>query len=77
MNLSKTKVKKLQSVLNAGIRSIYDIYDRSADVISFYKKAHILPVEKRIFFKVCDHLFQSDPWIGADVSPRVGSNEQK
>ena len=21
------------------------------------------------------HLFQSDPWIGADVPPRVGSNE--
>ena len=53
MNLSKTRVKKLQSVLNAGIRFIYDIYDRNTDLSPFYKKAHILPVEKRIFFKVC------------------------
>ena len=53
MKLSKTRVKKLQSVLNAGIRFIYDIYDRNTDLIPFYKKAYILPVEKRIFFKVC------------------------
>ena len=48
MNLSTTRVKKLQSVLNAGIRFIYDIYDRNTDLSPFYKKAHILPVEKRI-----------------------------
>ena len=39
--LSKTRVKKLQSVLNAGIRFIYDIYDRNTDLIPFYKKAYI------------------------------------
>ena len=45
MNLSKTRVKKLQSVLNAGIRFIYDIYDRNTDLIPFFNKAHLLPVE--------------------------------
>ena len=52
-NLPKKRVKKLQSVLNGGVRFIYNIKDRNEDLIPYYKKAHILPIEQRLFFKVC------------------------
>jgi exonuclease III len=52
-NLSKTRLKKLQSILNGGVRFIYGVTDRNVDLIPYYKRAHILPVDKRIFFKVC------------------------
>ena len=40
-------------MLNAGIRFIYNIHDRNEDLLPYYKKAHILPIEQRVFFKVC------------------------
>ena len=52
-NLPKKKLKKLQSVLNGGVRFIYNITDRNEDLTQYYKKAHILPVKQRLFFKVC------------------------
>ena len=52
-NLPKKRLKKLQSVLNGGIRFIYNITDRNEDLTPYYKKAHILPIEHRLFFKVC------------------------
>ena len=52
-NLPKKRLKKLQSVLNGGVRYIYNITDRNEDLTPYYKKAHILPVEQRLFFKVC------------------------
>ena len=42
--------------MNGGIRFIYNVTDRiirNVDLIPYYKKAHILPIEQRIFFKVC------------------------
>jgi len=53
MNLAKKRLKKLKSVLNSGVRFIYNIKDRSEDLIPYYKKAHILPIEQRIIYKVC------------------------
>ena len=53
MNLAKKRLKKLKSILNGGIRFIYNVTDRNVDLIPYYKKAHILPIEQRIFFKVC------------------------
>ena len=53
MNLAKTRLNKLRSILNGAIRFIYNIKDRTEDLIPYYKKAHILPIDQRIFFKVC------------------------
>ena len=53
INLKKTLLNKLKSILNGAVRFIYNISDRSTDLVPYYKKAHILPVEQRIFFKVC------------------------
>jgi len=53
MNVTKTRLKKLTSVLNNGIRFIYNIHDRSENLLPYYKKAHILPIKDRVFFKVC------------------------
>lgn len=53
MNLPKTRLNKLKCVLNGAVRFIYNIKDRSEDLTPYYKKAHILPIDQRIFFKVC------------------------
>ena len=53
MNLPKTRLNKLRSTLNGAVRFIYNIEDRTTDLVPFYKKAHILPIDQRIFFKVC------------------------
>ena len=53
MNITKKRLKKLGSVLNTSIRFIYNINDRCEDLIPYYKKAHILPIQQRILYKVC------------------------
>ena len=53
MNLPNTRLKKLGSLLNNGVRFIYNVTDRDIDLLPYYKKAHILPIKERIFFKVC------------------------
>ena len=53
MNLPMVRLKKLKSVLNAGVRFIYNIHDINEDLLPYYKKAHILPIEQRVLFKVC------------------------
>lgn len=47
------RLKRLRSVLNNGARFIYNIHDRNEDLLPFYKKSHILPIEQRIFFIKC------------------------
>ena len=49
----KSVLKKLQSTMNSAIRFIYNIKDWSVSLIPYYKKAHILPLELRIKYKVC------------------------
>ena len=53
MNLPQTRFRKLCSVLNSGIRFIYNIRDRQADLLPYYIKAHILPMKQRVQFKIC------------------------
>ena len=53
MNLPKTRLNKLRSTLNSAVRYIYSIKDWTEDLLPYYKKAHILPLDERIFFKVC------------------------
>ena len=49
---SKTLIKKLQSIINASVRFIFNlgIYD---PVSQYCKQCHILPVKYRIMFKSC------------------------
>ena len=51
-------IKKLQRVMNAGIRFIYDIRKRQ-HVTPYLKMAHFLPVIYRIKFKLCLLVFKS------------------
>ena len=56
-NIPKYLINKLQRVMNASVRFIYDI--KKHDHISYYlKKAHFLPVKKRIEFKLCTLVFK-------------------
>ena len=52
-NIPMKRLKKLKSILNGCVRFIYDINYKHDDLMPYYKKAHILPVEQRVFFKVC------------------------
>ena len=52
MNVCKTRLKKLQSVLNSCVIFIYNISDMGIDLLPYYKMSHILPMNDRIFFKV-------------------------
>ena len=53
ISLPMKSLKKLKSVLNAGVRFIYSIEDYEVDLVEYYKRAHILPIEERIRFKIC------------------------
>ena len=53
IHLAKKRIKKRTTVLNMAVRFIYNITDRKIDLIPYYKKAHILPIEMRILHKVC------------------------
>jgi hypothetical protein len=56
-NIPKYMINKLQRVLNASVRFIYDI--KKHEHISYYvKKAHFLPVRKRVDFKLCTLVFK-------------------
>lgn len=56
-NISKTLLNKLQSVLNACVRFIFDL-PTNADVKQFARSAHILPVHSRILYKLCTIVFK-------------------
>ena len=52
--LPKTLIKKLQGILRNCIRFIYNLdLKRGEDLDAYFLQAHILPVDKRIEFKVC------------------------
>ena len=53
IKIKKTLLNKLKSILNGAIRFIYNISDRSICLVQYYKKAHILPIEQRITYKIC------------------------
>ena len=51
-NVPGYNVKKLQRVINAATRMVYDVKKR-AHITPFIKKAHFLPAKFRIKFKLC------------------------
>ena len=51
--VNKTVLKKLQNAVDDAVRFIYGIQDYGVDLVPSYKKAHILPVDMRIKYKVC------------------------
>ena len=51
--LPKKLTNKLQTVLRSCIKFIYKIDGRGEDLDVYFQKAHILPIEYRIQFKVC------------------------
>ena len=53
VSLPMKYLKKLKSVLNSAIRFIYNINDRDEELLPYYRRAHILPIEQRIHFKIC------------------------
>ena len=46
-------LRKLEKVLNACIRFIYDISLFNHDLIDYYVDSHIMPIEYRIKYKLC------------------------
>ena len=53
IGLNVSILKKLQSTINSSIRFIYNIRDWSTDLSPYYKRAHILPIQLRIKYKIC------------------------
>ena len=57
-NLPLNQQKKLQRLLNASIRFIFNIKCRKTSITIYLKKAHILPISLRIRFKVCTMVYK-------------------
>ena len=57
-NLPGKQIKKLQRLLNAAVRFIFNIRRRKFPATLYLKKAHILPVELRLRFKMCVMVFK-------------------
>ena len=51
--ISHYLLRKLEKVLNACIRFIYDIPLTNHDFINYYADSHTLPIEYRIKYKLC------------------------
>ena len=51
--LPKKLIVRLQKTLNSCVRFVYNLQGHQEDYTPYFKKAHILPVEKRIEFKAC------------------------
>ena len=51
--LPKKLTDRLQAVLRSCVKFIYKIDGRGEDLDAYFQKAHILPIEYRIQFKVC------------------------
>jgi len=46
MNSTKTRLNKLRSTLNGAVRFIYNIEYRTTDLVPYYTKGHILPIDQ-------------------------------
>ena len=56
-NVPKNQIYKLQKCLNAAVRFVYNVR-RSTSITPFLKKAHILPVEYRIKYKLSYYMYK-------------------
>ena len=52
-DLPAKEINKLQRLMNAAVRFIFNIHLRKTRMTPFLKKAHFLPVYLRIRFKLC------------------------
>ena len=68
--LPKKLTNKLQTVLRSCIKFIYKIDGRGEDLDAYFRKAHILPIEYRIKFKVCLFVHK---WFHGKVPDYLGS----
>ena len=57
INSSQTLIGKLQRVINASVRFVYNIRP-SQSVTEYTKRCHILPAKYRIYFKSCTMVFK-------------------
>ena len=69
------QLKRLQKLVNASVRFIYNVR-RSASTTEYLKKAHILPVRYRIQYKLCllVHKIQHGPapsYMSSLLHPRA------
>ena len=51
--LPQKETRKLQRLMNAAVRFIFNIRSRKTRITPYLKKAHLLPVNLRIRFKIC------------------------
>ena len=58
LNLPSTDISKLQRLMNAAIRFIFNIRKRQTSITPYLKKCHILPVVLRIRFKISVLVFK-------------------
>ena len=52
------ETKKLQRLLNAAIRFVFGLRSRRISITPYLKKAHILPVNLRLRFKICTMVYK-------------------
>ena len=57
--VTKSLLRKLQRVINACIRFIYNLSLKNRDLLQYYYQAHILPIEYRIQYKLCLMAFKT------------------
>ena len=57
-NLPAKEITKLQRLINASMRYVFNLKIRKTRITPFLKKAHILPAQHRIRFKICVLIFK-------------------
>ena len=58
LGLPQKQIKKLQRLLNAAIRFVFNLRSRKFSITPYLKKAHILPVKLRLRFKTCTIVYK-------------------
>ena len=78
-NASLTQIKRLQKVLNACMRFVYNL-PYTASVTSYLKRSHILPIKQRIQYKSCILMYQivnnlSPDYLSPMAFPDIGNRD--
>ena len=69
------QIKKLQRLLNASLKFIFNIKRRKFPATFYMKKSHILPVKLRIRFKMCLIIFKCVNGIAPDYLANLIRNK--
>ena len=78
-NASLSQIKRLQKVLNACMRFVYNL-PYSASITSYLKQSHILPIKQRIQYKSCIIMYQivnnlSPDYLSPMAFPDIGNRD--